>query len=89
MFAKLFTTEDRGQLLVVRQTNPDGDPEMRVYCEPEGLGVCSVALSWDDDDKGWDLQESCFERYTEELARKLTDNIFQQAAEMFGQNKQI
>ncbi len=62
---------------------------MRVYCEPEGLGVCSVALSWDDDDKGWDLQESCFERYTEELARKLTDNIFQQAAEMFGQNKQI
>jgi hypothetical protein len=89
LFAKLFTTEDRGQLLVVRQTNPDGDPEMRVYCEPEGLGVCSVALSWDDDDKGWDLQESCFERYTEELARKLTDNIFQQAAEMFGQNKQI
>jgi len=82
MFAKLFATEDRGQLLVVRQTNAEGEPEMRVYCEPEGLGVCSVALAWDDDEKGWDLQEACFKRYTEESARKLTDKVFQQAAEM-------
>jgi hypothetical protein len=88
MFAKLFTTEDRGQLLVVRQTNADGEPEMRAYCEPEGLGVCSVALSWDDDENGWDLQEACFERCTEESARKMTDGVFQQAAEMFGQNDQ-
>jgi hypothetical protein len=82
MFAKLFTTKDRGQLLVVRQTNADGEPEMRTYCEPEGLGVCSVALVWQDDDEGWDLQEACFGRCTEETAREMTDRIFRVAAEM-------
>jgi len=86
MFAKLFTTEDRGQLLIVRQTNIDGEPEVRAYCEPEGLGVCSVALAWRDDDKGWDLQEACFNRYEEAEVREMTDGIFKSAAEMSESN---
>lgn len=86
MFAKLFITEDRGQLLVVRQNNAEAEPEMRAYCEPEGLGVCSVAFSWEDDDEGWKLQEDCFARCSETMARTMTDNIFKAASEMSKQN---
>lgn len=89
MFAKLFTTEDRGQLLVVRQTNAEGEPELRTYCEPEGLGVCSAALTWNDDEKGWHLQESAFAQCTEDMARKMTAGIFQAAPKMVGQNAEL
>ncbi len=82
MFAKLFETEDLGQLLVVRQTNDVSDPEMRAYCEPPGLGVCSVAVAWKDTEEGWNQQEATFAKCDEAMARKMTECIFEQAAEM-------
>lgn len=47
MFAKLFDTS-YGQVVVMRQDNDSGEPEIRFYCEPEGLGTCSMAFGYED-----------------------------------------
>lgn len=52
-FAKLFHFEDIGQVLVKRDSNDDG-PEVRFYFQPEGLGICSVALNF----KGSDAEQA-------------------------------
>lgn len=57
MFAKLFDHEKYGQLLVKLDTDNEGDPEVRTYFKPKGLGVCSVAAGFKDDDEGWELAE--------------------------------
>lgn len=69
MFAKLFDCEEYGQLLVKIDANDDGAPEVRVFFEPDGLGVCSVGLSYEDSDEGWDKAEESFDSFTTESAK--------------------
>ena len=66
-FCKLFETEV-GQILVKADTSEDGEPEVRFYFSPKGLGICSMALTFNDTDEGWANQESAFEKITEESA---------------------
>jgi len=40
MFAKLYETEDHGQILVKLDAGDVGQPEVRYYFEPKSLGVC-------------------------------------------------
>jgi hypothetical protein len=65
MFAKLFDTK-YGQVVVLKQDNEDGDPEIRFYAEPEGLGVCSMAFSYEEDKR--DKQEEGFDKVNFEMA---------------------
>ena len=74
-FAKIFDT-DKGQVLVVQQSNDDGEPEIRVFCEPEGFGVCTSALSWKDTDQGWDKQQEVFNGITAEAALEIVEPIY-------------
>ena len=65
MFAKLFETEI-GQVLVKLDTDPDeGRPEVRIYFQPEGAGVCSLSFSFKDNDEGWGLAEKVFDKTNE------------------------
>jgi hypothetical protein len=76
-FAKLFETEDRGQLLVLLKTDENGNPEVRFFAQPESLGVCSVAIGWEDDsERSWSLAEKAFEKTDEAIAREATNAIF-------------
>lgn len=78
MFAKLYGT-DKDQVLVKIDMGEEGNPEIRVYCVPEGLGVCSVALAWDDDtDESWDKAEKGFREMTEEKARGMAEAVCKQ-----------
>ena len=67
MFAKLYETS-LGQVVVLRQSNNDGEPEIRFYYEPEGLGVSSMAFCYTDDEDGWQGQQEGFEKITLEMA---------------------
>lgn len=61
MFAKIFESENYGQLLVKIDTSPeDSTPEVRYFFEPEGLGVCSIAYSFADTDLGWEQADALF-----------------------------
>lgn len=78
-FAKLFEFDDIGQVLV-KLDDGDKGPEIRFYFQPDGLGVCSCAISnfGGDEDTQWDLAERGFERVDEEKARSLVSGMLEQ-----------
>lgn len=75
--AKIFNTKEHGQLCAIRSSeNLQLRPEIRVFCEPNGFGVCSSALLYDDTEEGWDTQEEVFKNLTEEQAIAIASPIF-------------
>lgn len=75
MFVKLFETEV-GQILVKIDDGEDG-PEVRYYFEPEGLGVCSMALNFKDSDEGdaWDKADKAFALIDKDQAISLVKSL--------------
>lgn len=61
MFAKLYETEV-GQILAKIDAGEDENPEVRVFFEPEVLGVCSLAFTFTEysEDEQWDKLEDVF-----------------------------
>ena len=77
-FAKLFETEEVGQILVKIDIGEEGKPEVRYFFEPENLGVCSMALSFkDDSDESWGDAEKAFNKSTEEVSIKYVRGIIE------------
>ena len=75
MFAKLFGP-DADQVLVKIDSGDDGTPEIRFYCEPEGFGICSAAISFkDDSDKSWKSAEGLFASIDEAKAKTMGEKI--------------
>jgi len=66
-FAKLYE-RDGVQALVMIDTNDKGGPQVKIYTEPEGLGVCSIGPSWDDTPDLWDAAEKYFNSIDEGAA---------------------
>lgn len=73
-FAKLYEPTPGRQILVKLDAG-DAGPEVRIFAEPEGLGVCSAAFGFDDDDGGWNKAEKLFDDFDEEMAIKIADEI--------------
>jgi len=71
MFAKLYNTEI-GQILVKKDSGDNGE-EVRIFFRPKGLGVCSIAFSWaqDEEEVQWEKADSTFEKMTEDTAMGL------------------
>ena len=72
MFAKLFETQ-MGQVVVMKQGDRDNVPEVRFFYEPSGLGVCSIAVSFDDD--SWEAADEAFNNVTEEMALSVAQQL--------------
>ena len=64
MFAKLYETE-LGQILV-KLDEGDKGAEVKVYFEPEGLGVCSIDFNWESEtsEMQWEKAEKAFKLMT-------------------------
>ena len=77
MFAKLYETEKHGQILVMLDSNEDsGRPQIKVYFEPEGAGVCSVGLNFKTDiseSDQWVAADKSLANFTEEFAAGLVE----------------
>ncbi|MEQ1560396.1 MAG: hypothetical protein ABL933_15855 [Methyloglobulus sp.] len=73
MFAKLYG--EINQVLVKLDTNDEGNPELRFYTKPEGLGVCSLALEFADTDEGWDKAEKALREMTAEMVYTMANKI--------------
>lgn len=75
-FAKLYNDTPHGQILVKLDTDRDeGSPEVRFFSMPPGLGVCSVALGFDDTDAGWETAEAAFEKVDEKKAIEIIGSM--------------
>jgi len=84
-FAKLFDSENYGQICVIQQAaDGTGEPEIRFFASPEGLGVCSVALSYSESDTAWDSCDTTFEKVDLEFAEGVVKPIFDMALEYSG-----
>lgn len=75
-FAKLFQSEKYGQICVIKQGNDDLIPEIRFFVEPETLGVCQKALTFEDTDEGWDSCDKAFETIDVGVAEIAVKDIF-------------
>lgn len=75
-FAKLYETEDRGQILVTLDTNEEGSPAVRFFVSPTGLGVCAIGPSFEDSESGWDAAEDLFERVDLDMAYRVVQPLF-------------
>ena len=72
MFAKLYGT-DADQVLVKLDAGENGNPEVRTYFKPDGLGVCSIAAEREDDSgASWDKAEKMFAE-ARAIAKKVVD----------------
>jgi len=82
MYAKLYETEV-GQVLVKLDASPDEvKPEVRFFFEPSGLGVCSIAILFSDDDEGWDKAEKLFNTTDEISATRIVVEAINQVAKV-------
>lgn len=80
VFAKMFSSEKYGQIVAIRQgADETGKPEIRFFFQPPAMGVCSLAMVFDDTDDGWDAQEEAFAKLKLDAAEKtvgvVIDNI--------------
>lgn len=76
MFAKLYERDGKQVLVKMDQTAEDFLPEVRFYFQPEGLGVCSSAMTYKDDSKeSWDKCEEYFNSIDEGKAFAFADEI--------------
>lgn len=85
MFAKIYGTDD-DQVLVKLDEGDEG-PEVRFYFTPAGLGVCSSALVFNDDDAGeaWDKAEAAFANFDEQKAMAYVGKIKEKLASHFSE----
>ena len=82
-FCKLFETEKYGQILVKldRAYNNDG-AELRIYVQPEGLGVCSIATLYGDTERDWARAESALANLDQAKAERVAASIFKVTAQL-------
>lgn len=81
-FAKLFETEQHGQILVVLQRGETGNPELQWSIKPEGFDVCTVNFTYQDTDAAWDTAQELLDSFTQEDAIKIADEIMIQINKM-------
>lgn len=72
-FAKLYENTKYGQILVMLQEDvEDNKPEIRFFCQPPELGICSTAYGYED----WETAESLFENeVTQETAEHMVAHL--------------
>jgi hypothetical protein len=70
MFSKTFNTV-YGQVVLIKQWDDEGDPEIRYYVQPQGQNTCSMAFNYDTDE----VRDSQFDKATLETAAQVAEEI--------------
>jgi hypothetical protein len=76
-FAKLFGSGE-DQIVVMIQSDDEGDPEVRLFYQPKDLGVCSLAIGFPDTDDGWDHAEKAFAKMDEKRVRGMVSKAMKE-----------
>lgn len=80
-FARVFDVVRYGQIVMLKQQNQEGAPELRFFCQPEGMGVCSFAIGWNDDSSENKIEEA-FENMVMREAIEIVDGWFKHMTAM-------
>jgi hypothetical protein len=75
MFCKIFGPPE-DQILVLSKPDEEDKAEVKVFCQPPGGGVCSVAMTFTADEAGDAKAQRALELITEEQARGMVKNVY-------------
>jgi hypothetical protein len=79
-FAKLYKFEGFSQVLCILKDYEEGEPPcIEWMMKPPGLGLCSFAISFSDDDEGVERSQRAFEAMNEQSAYKAALALCEQA----------
>lgn len=82
-FAKLYDSDEHGQIVVLMRQGDEGEPEVQFISRPsERMGVSSVSLTYDDTDEGWDKCQKAFENVNKERAEGSVEAMLSQMQRM-------
>jgi hypothetical protein len=79
-FARVFDVARYGQIVMLKQQNQEGAPELRFFCQPDGYGVCSFAIGWNDDDNAESKLNQAFDAMVMREAIEICDGYFKHMA---------
>ena len=68
-FAKLFTSEKVGQILILNSTD---EPKVEIHFKPESLGVCNIGMEFN---KGTLSEEEQYEKADEYFEKVTLDMV--------------
>lgn len=80
--AKLFETEEYGQIVLFKDTDDNHCPCITLIVFPDGLGSCSMNLSSPDTDSGYETRDKLMDKITIEKAVRILKPVFDAAKEM-------
>jgi hypothetical protein len=75
-FCRTFSIKRYGQICVMRRQDKDGGPEVRLYFQPKGMGVCEFGIGFRDDTTPGDAEvrlDAAFHSLTGTSATELVD----------------
>jgi hypothetical protein len=76
MFAKLYETPEHGQILVMIDSNEEGEPYIKYSCQPEGLGICSAqSPPFENSANGWFIAEQVLIDETMRTATEMVEVV--------------
>jgi hypothetical protein len=80
MFCKLYDSPEHKQIIIKLDTNDNDESEVQLYWVPTGLGVCQMALIFNDTAKA----ERVFNKITLEIAEEMINQIAPQTDKIRG-----
>ena len=72
-FAKMFDRPKYGQVVMLLRTDDDDKPELQCFVKPDGLGVCQVAIGFDE----WPPAEKALADADDAFADQVAAAIFE------------
>ena len=72
-FAKVFDVKRYQQILLLKEQNEDGNDQIRVHFKPEGHGVCSFVVGFQEDQQ--EKTDTLFDQVTPQDAIALVDSF--------------
>ena len=63
-FAKLYRNDEYGQILVMKDTDDEGNPCIYFFVEKNEI-LCRIGANFDDTNEGWEKRDEGFESIDE------------------------
>jgi len=77
-FCKIFKDDEKGQIVAMLAESDEGFPEVRIFCRPEGMGVCQITASaGDGEEETFDKMQDAFDKTEAEHAISYVQHLFE------------
>lgn len=65
-FAHVFDFTDIGQVLILKDTDEDQNPAVKIHFTLPNFGVNQNILAFEDNEEGYEGQDRCFEAFSDQ-----------------------